>query len=53
MRIWMHFDVHGASSDGLMIAQFPAVMHVANGLSVAKYGKFQEPIINATPRGSY
>jgi len=49
----MTYALHGPSSDGLMMAQFPLVMQVTKGFSVTKYGKFHEPKMSATPRGSY
>jgi len=49
----MIFDELGLISDGLIIAQFPDAIAFANGLRVTKYGKFHEPYMRATPRGSY
>ena len=49
----MTYAAHGPSSEGLMIAQFPLAMQDTKGLRVTKYGKFHEPKIRATPKGSY
>ena len=49
----MALAVHGPNSEGFMMAQLPAAMQVIRGFKVTKYGKFQEPMISATPKGSY
>jgi hypothetical protein len=49
----MQAAVAGESSDGFIKAQLPEAIAEINGFKVTKYGKFQLPIIKATPRGSY
>ena len=43
----------GDISEGLIMQQFPAAIAWINGLKVVESGKFQDPTIKATPRGSF
>ena len=43
----------GAISDGLITARLPEAMAQARGFIVTMYGKFHDPQIRETPKGSY
>jgi hypothetical protein len=49
---FIFINVKGVISEGLMTAQFPAAIAYIKGANVVYRGKFQEPIIQTTPRGS-
>lgn len=45
-------QLRGAISEGLITAQFPAVIALISGPRVVNRGKFHEPMMQTTPRGS-
>jgi hypothetical protein len=49
---FIFINVKGVISEGLMTAQFPAAIAYIKGANVVYKGKFHEPIMHTTPRGS-